>query len=456
MPEKLRKKLFYIAVAVNFIMTAIYEFLTPNMSDDIIYGDAVAKANSFFDLFVQEYEHYMTHIGRNIAHIILRIFMYTGTKAVFNIAAAAAFTALGILIYRNIDNRKPYDLRVYLAITLLLWLFDPTISNSVFWETGACNYLFTALIMVGYITLFRKSIWEKKEGSILFAVGMFFFGVAAGWCNENTSGGVILFVLLMFVWKWIETKNFSGIRLWMITGLIGNIIGFVIMLLSPGNASRAEGAEEAHTGLLAMVARFLKITLNIKDYYLVLILTFTVMVIAIAYKTGSFKKFKEAAAGMLMFAFLFLATAYALIMVPESQLRTYYGASLFLMTAIVQGFAWIVNKGFDADLVQILATSLVTVLSIILIFTYIEDGANLARIKREFDERDAYLTMMTTTTDEKWLEAPMLRPGWENRFSMAYESDICEDHWNWLNLSYAQHYGIDFIKGVDRETWTKY
>ena len=456
MPEKLRKKLFYVAVGLNFIMTAIYEFLTPNMSDDIIYGDAVAKANSFFDLFVQEYEHYMYHIGRSIAHIILRIFLYSGTKAFFNIAAALAFTALGILIYRNIDSRKPYDLRVYLAIVLLLWLFDPTISNCVFWETGACNYLFTALIMVGYITLFRKAIREKRQSTIPFTIGMFFFGLAAGWCNENTSGGVILFVLLMFAYKWLENRDFKGIRLWMVTGLIGNLIGFVIMLLSPGNKSRSEGADEAHTGLLAIVARFLKITLNLKNYYLVLILAFTVMVIAIAYKTGSFKKFKEAAAGLLMFAFLFLATAYALIMVPESQLRTYYGASLFLMTAIVQGFAWMINKGFEEDVVQFLATSLVAVLSIILMFTYIEDGANLARIKREFDERDAYLTMMTTTTDERWLEAPMLRPGWENRFSMAYDSDICEDHWNWLNLSYAEHYGIDFIKGVDRETWTEY
>ena len=55
-------------------MVAVYEFLTPNMSDDIIYGDTVSEAKSFFDLFGQEYEHYMTHSGRNVAHFILRIF----------------------------------------------------------------------------------------------------------------------------------------------------------------------------------------------------------------------------------------------------------------------------------------------------------------------------------------------------------------------------------------------
>ena len=59
-------------------------------------------------------------------------------------------------------------------------------------------------------------------------------------------------------------------------------------------------------------------------------------------------------------------------------------------------------------------------------FSYIENGANLARIKREFDERDAYLTEMAKG-EEMWVEAPMLRPDWDNRYSMAYSSDICED-----------------------------
>ena len=43
MPEKTRKKLFYIMIALGFLAVTIYEFLTPNMSDDIIYWDKVAE-----------------------------------------------------------------------------------------------------------------------------------------------------------------------------------------------------------------------------------------------------------------------------------------------------------------------------------------------------------------------------------------------------------------------------
>ena len=86
---------------------------------------------------------------------------------------------------------------------------------------------------------------------------------------------------------------------------------------------------------------------------------------------------------------------------------------------------------------------------------YVDDGANLARIKREFDERDAYLTEMAKG-EEMVVEAPMLRPEWDNRFSMAYVSDISEDKENWINAAYSEHYGLYYIIGVDRESWEKY
>ncbi len=455
MSEALRKRLFQVTVFANFIMVFGFIYLTPYLSDDIIYMDEVAKANSFFDLFAQEYEHYLGHTGRNVAHILLRIFLYSGNKLIFDVVAAVVFILISILIYMNIDYRKKYDIRVYAAIAVLLWLFDPTISNSVLWEDGACNYMFTGCIVLGFITLFRKAVKEERLGGIGFTIGMFFFGLAAGWCNENTSGGAILFVLIMMVARWRETKSFKNIRPWMITGLVGAMIGFIIMLSSPGNFFRAAAQEEAHTGVLGFLARFLKITLNIREGYLVLLFAFIVIAIAIAYKQKSKEEFFMATSGMMLFGLLFLATSYALIGVAETQLRAYYGAGLFLMTAVVSGFAYLVNKGYEEAFVQAMATSLVTLLGIFFIFTYIEEGANLARIKREFDERDAYLTELAGEGIDD-VVVPMLRPSWENRYTTAYTMDIREDPDYWLNAFYAEHYGFNTVTGVERENWTEY
>ncbi|WP_026656686.1 DUF6056 family protein [Butyrivibrio sp. AE3003] len=84
MSEKLRKKIFYILMAVAFLSVLIYAFLTPNMSDDLVYWDrddyGTKLANSFFDLFKLEYMHYLDHSGRNVAHFILRIFFVHENK----------------------------------------------------------------------------------------------------------------------------------------------------------------------------------------------------------------------------------------------------------------------------------------------------------------------------------------------------------------------------------------
>ena len=455
MSEKLRKRLFQLTVLANFIMVFIYQYLTPYMSDDVIYWDEVAKANNFFDLFAQEYAQYLDHSGRSVAHIILRIFLYADNKLIFDVVAACVFVLVSMLIYINVDHRKAYDIRVYSAIMLLLWLFDPTINNSVFWMDGACNYMFTGCIVLGFVTLFRKSVKASRLGTIGFAIGMFFYGVVAGWCNENTSGAIMVYMLVMMFAVYKKDKNIRNLRPWMIAGFVGTLTGFVIMITAPGNLKRAAAAEEAHTGLLALLARFLKITLNIKNGYLILVFVFIAIAIAIAYKCKNTADFLDKASGMLLFGFLFLITCYALLAVPNSQLRTYYGASLFLMTAIVSGFAWLVNEGYDEALVQTIATSLVTIFGVLLIFTYIEEGANLARIKREFDERDAYLTELAKTGADD-VYAPMLRPDWESRYSMAYVSDYTEDPLYWLNLAYAQHYGFDTVAGIPREDWTEY
>ena len=156
---------------------------------------------------------------------------------------------------------------------------------------------------------------------------------------------------------------------------------------------------------------------------------------------------------MTLFAVLFAATCYALIMIPSSELRSYYGASVFLMTAIAQGVAELGKC--KEKLIKAAITAIVLVAGVVFALSYFDDGANLARIKREFDERDAYLTEMAANGGDD-VEAPMLRPLWQTRFSVAYEADIQEDWQFWINFFMAQHYGLGTIHGVERENWDVY
>lgn len=451
MSQNVRKRLFYIFALATALGVMIYEFLTPYMTDDLGYGDEVAKAGSFFGLFAQEYAHYMGHTGRSVAHIILRIFLFTGTKAVFNVAAGLVFVAMALLIYANVRGRAEYDLRLLAFIALLLWLFDPAISNTVFWEDGACNYLFTTAIIMSFLTLFRNKI----SGGIPKILGMLLLGVLAGWCNENTSGGLILFELIIIVYYFLQNKkSLSFLTGPMISGIVGTFVGFMLLLLSPGNYNRLDTLEEEHTGIMALAARLLKITLNISNNYLVLLLAVILCLVAIFYFTGSLSEFWEKSKSIILFTVLFFATCYALIMIPSSELRSYYGAGIFLMTGFAQGVIT-VSELIRGKGTQAVFSGLVICGLVVLLFTYIEQGANLARIKREFDERDTYLQQMADA-GEVDVTVPKLRPGWENRFSMAYESDIEADYHFWINTFYASHFHLDTVSGVEREDWSEY
>ena len=453
MSLKARKTLFYIMVLVAFLAVTIYEFLTPYMSDDIIYMDEVAKAGNFFDLFGQEVEHWISHTGRSVSHIILRVFLFIGVKGVFNVIAGIVFVILSLLIYANVDAKREYDVRVYGFILTMLWFFDPAIANTVFWEDGACNYLFTTTIIMGFVTLYRRGIKDQNK-NIGFAIGMFLYGIAAGWCNENTSGGLILFMLIELVYHYITSnKSFKFVKPFMIAGLVGSLVGFAMMIIAPGNYGRLAVTEEEHTGFLAIMARFLKITLAIKNNYFVLVAAFIVIIILTMFLFGKDSEQAGKLKIVALFGGLFVATCYALIMIPSSELRSYYGASIFLMTAIAQGIG-ILSEAKER-LLQGVLVSIVSVFAALFLLGYVDDGANLARIKREFDERDAYLTEMGQRGEDN-VQAPMLRPQWENRFTVAYEVDIQEDWQFWINFFTAQHYVLGTIHGVPRDEWTLY
>ena len=249
-----------------------------------------------------------------------------------------------------------------------------------------------------------------------------------------------------------KQKGGRLLQLWMITGLLGNMIGLAFMVLAPGNAIRAAAKEEEHSGLLGYMARFQKITLAVRENFLILLLIGLLLFIIVYYQKKSWKALWASSGNGLLWAFVFLATCYALVLTPETQDRAYFGAGVFLTVAVVQFFVDV--EGKEAVFAS-LKTGLICVLMLLMFFTYMDSGANLARIYREYNERDVYLTRKAQegVTD---VTIPMLRPDFETKYSDGYNSDIQEDPGYWVNVAYASYYGFDSVSGVPREGWTEY
>lgn len=442
--EKSRKIVFIALVIMSFLAIFIYNIFTPAMTDDLTYGKIVEGADSFLDLIRQEQHQYMTWTGRSVNHMILRCFL-SMDKWFFNICNSLAFVILTLLMYYNVERKKKYDIFVYILIHLFVWNFGVSFAQTVLWETGACNYLWGSTVIMSYLSLFRYCKRADYAGTaqIAPAVALFLTGILAGWCNENTSGGCILLVLIwigFYIW---ENKR---VRAWMFAGVGGNLMGFLFMVLAPGNANRMQFMEEEHTGLFAIVSRWQKCNLAIRNHFFILIAICVVVFILVRLQQAEWEKSKN----MLIFFFVFAATCYALVLVPEPVARAYFGAGIFLMISCVQGIVDVSDKDLY---LRALKLSAVSVFALYFVFTYIDCGAHLMRIYRESQERFAYIEEQKAAGNMD-ITVPLLRPAFQNKYSDAYNSELsAEDSGYWVNVGYATYYEVDSIIAIEREEW---
>lgn len=439
------KWIFIIIVLISLLLIFIYNVLTPMITDDFSYTSTVREAKSIWDLFVQEKKQYLNWNGRSINHIILRLFLYSGNMILFKVCNSIVFVMLSLLIYANIYGKKQYDVFTYIVVQLLLWFSVVSFGQTILWETGACNYLWGTTIILGFVTFFRKSINLKKDllfPKILLASTTFLFGLIAGWCNENTSGGGIIIIMIFLIEYYLQTKRTPPI--WSITGLIAMFMGLIIMIAAPGNRIRSAAQEETHSGVLALVSRMLKCTLKQKELFFILfsicIVTFIVLMVQ--------KRTKDSLYQCIFFV-VSLCTSYALVLTTEPTQRAYFGAGIFLIIATVQG---ITNIGWEREIIRVIKISGVSICLLYFCFHYLENGANLMRISRDYSIREEYI-MQCIQDGEKNIIVPTLRKEFDTKYSDAIQSDMHEDAGYWINTMYATYYNAQTISAVNWDDW---
>lgn len=161
-------------------------------------------------------------------------------------------------------------------------MFTPAFGQSFLWLVGSANYLYGIGLILIYLIPFRffsrrRGVRDKKTHLhivlyIFYVFFMLIFGFIAGATNENTSIALIAMVL-----TFMGYYKMHGIRVmpWMVSGLIGNITGCLFMLLSPGELGRMEGL--GGINIMKMLKNTVQITLNIADYFSILLLIFTLI-----------------------------------------------------------------------------------------------------------------------------------------------------------------------------------
>ncbi len=445
MSEKREKYVFAGILLISFIAIYIYNLITPRMSDELLVFPEFY--HSFWDVLEAQYQQYMDWGGRAVLLLITRIFSLL-PKWIFNILNSFCFVYTALLIYWNVDGRKKYDAVLLVLIQLLMWVFSVEFDQTVLWLSGACNYLWGMMLILSFITLYRHLMVETRNGNKIPAckvIGLALSAFVAGWGNENSSGGAILIVGLLTFGYFIEKKR---IEKWMLAGLGSAAVGFGLLIFSPGNSVRGQMLleTEVYTGVAALISRGLKVLKAIDAYLLPYLVVICLLGAWYYYEKRKLSEFWNTA----VFTVGALATAVVLVAIPEPMPRAYYGANYYMMIAALIMLWKVRDRAWQAVRAGVTLAGV-----LVFFFVYVEEGANLVRILREVNEREAYILEQKAAGNYD-LTLPMLRPQFQSPYSYMYESDISQEEGYWINEVFKQHYALWDVKAVPREEWTEY
>ena len=444
-------------------MIFLYNLYTPYLSDDLNSLANVREMNSFGNIFKLAYQGYLYVNPRIVGHLLVAAFVSI-PKALFNVLNSGAFVLLIYLIYDNVAFSPPNNhappvkcphVGLFLFCLFFFWRYGVGFGDTILWLSGAANYLWPAVIILGFIAFYRRLLASDKKPGLPALLALSLLGFVAGCCNENTSGAAICLVLLFILLKLRETKRFQAS---MLVAPISAVLGFGFLLLSPGARTRLSymgdiGSGGDHVGAAAFFSRVYHCLVSIHTLFfelLVILLILTILLIVWR------KKWEPVLNTVLPFFIAGMTACFALVLIPPPMPRAYFGAGIFLVIACLRSFALLFTacaeeKQNNGGLLPAFYCIAFSVLTLWLLFDYPLNLVNLARIQREENERIAIIETAATDGQVRVI-VPMYRPEFENRYSYAHRQDMVADGDYWINSFYENLYGIRVI-AVPRAIW---
>ncbi len=326
-----RSGLFWvIAILVCFSVIFILNILTPLISDDFaylfVYGED-RLVSSVGDILESQENHYYMWGGRSIVHFIAQVLLLL-PPYVADLLNSLVYMGYVFLVYYHIKGREKDSLSLFILITLAVWFLQPVLGDTVFWLTGAANYLWGTTLILLFLLPFRMYEGQKSNiiTQILMSVIISILGVIAGWTNENTAAAMLLILILYCAYFYSQKWN---IPVWLITGFIGSLAGFFLMIAAPGNYVRAGGSS---LDLFVLLYRLFNSTHTLLFYCGPLLLV-TLLMYIIFYRFP-YKNSDDSLKLSLIYTIAAIAAVYAMVLSPTFPRRALFGVVTYLIIGV--------------------------------------------------------------------------------------------------------------------------
>lgn len=439
---RLNKILLSFIIVVSFIVIFYFNNGFPLFADDwdylFIYGDQVLKpVSGFKDILISQYNHYFLWGGRSIVHIIDQYLLILGNypRAILKSIVFVIFVIQLYLFSNQSSRSKPI---LYFIIFSLVWLVFPIFRETMLWTTGVANYLFGMVILLFFIYPFYNFYLKENNSSFRGKSILFLFvGIIAGWTNENSVAAVIFLLISLYVYLIYKKKKIPS---WVISGSIGLLIGFFIMILAPGNFVRVSEETDNITQTLSSLVsdRFGNVFFYYQSYgkvQFLLLLYFILLGLIFVLKRKEFYS-KQIQASILFFISANVSS-FAMLASPIYPERATFCMISFLI--IANGI--LLQKLLDIRQTRFLIYGFSIVIFLLLGRKIYYTNIDITQFKEAFTERDSIISENIQKGNLNIVLTKKIKP--------IYFIDLSSNPDN--NKPYAKIKGLESIQLIEKE-----
>lgn len=229
----------------------------PFMMDDEWYSTLLYSEEplrSMGDIISAQIWHYFNWGGRSMTHTLLQMILCMG-ETFADICNTLAVFLLSFLISALAGKKKSL---AFITITAgLLHGVNASWKMSMYWQAGACNYLYITIFILLFLMCYLKTLEDTPDVCQKSPAGIYLYilplGLIVGWSNENMGPAVWLMTLGVMLWR---KRKRLPVKPWMVLGNLACLAGSMLMILAPGNFVRAgEVASSQYGGLWQLFLR---------------------------------------------------------------------------------------------------------------------------------------------------------------------------------------------------------
>ncbi|MGL4848905.1 MAG: DUF6056 family protein [Clostridium sp.] len=222
------KKKLYIAVFGILYLRVLYLF--PYTADDLFWGSSAGmkQLHHFF------YGYNGRYLGNSLVMIITR------SVALKIFVMMLCFALIGYFASKLIQNERNKSILLLTLGAILVLMPRELLMQSIVWTAGFSNYIPPVVIILIYLNIIRKYIFDdsKECNSKLTYVLAFILSVSSSLFVEHVTCYNVAMSIVILIFAIIKCRKLIKLS---ITYMIGAFLGFLIMFQNPAYHQMVQG-----------------------------------------------------------------------------------------------------------------------------------------------------------------------------------------------------------------------